>query len=214
MAMKGRNLLDEVARTSAGARADLGAEWVSAKDLFDGQLRSPEENLSKGQRLLSECLALDPECYEARIYLGLVHHVRGQRAIARKQFQMVLSASSDRRVRGFALLNLGNIHLDEGDLDGAVGLLLQLVESGVVREQPSLGTAYFNLGLAYGMTARFQECLAWFRRMEAELPHKRAWMAREVGRRSYFLHLIRSNPKAHIVADAFPAWFASRTVGA
>src|SRR5262245_2064478 len=214
MAMKGRNLLDEVARSSAGARSDLGAEWVSAKDLFDGQLRSPDENLSKGQRLLSECLALDPECYEARIYLGLVHHVRGQRAIARKQFQMVLSASSDRRVRGFALLNLGNIHLDEGDLDGAVGLLLQLVESGVVREQPSLGTAYFNLGLAYGMTARFQECLEWFRRMEAELPHKRAWMAREVGRRSYFLHLIRSNPQAHIVADAFPAWFASRTVGA
>ena len=213
MAMKGRNLLDEVGRSSVGG-SDLGADWVSARDLFDGQLRSPEENLGKGQRLLSECLALDPECYEARIYLGLVHHVRGQRAIARKQFQTVLSASSDRRVRGFALLNLGNIHLDEGDLDGAVELLLQLVESGIVREQPSLGTAYFNLGLAYGLTARFPECLEWFRRMEAELPHKRAWMAREVGRRSYFLHLIRNNPQAHIVADAFPAWFASRTVGA
>ncbi|HEX6812991.1 MAG TPA: tetratricopeptide repeat protein [Planctomycetota bacterium] len=214
MAMRGRNLLDEVARSGSGRSGELGAEWVAARDLFDGQLRSPEENLSKGQRLLTECLALAPECYEARIYLGLVHHVRGQRAVARKQFQMVLSASSDRRVRGFALLNLGNIHLDEGDLDGAVDLLLQLVESGVVHEQPSLGTAYFNLGLAYGLTARFQESLAWFQRMETELPHKRAWMAREVGRRSYFLHLIRSNPQAHIVADAFPAWFASRTVGA
>lgn len=209
MAMRGRSLLDEVARSGAGG----GAEWVVAKQLFDGQVRTADENLAKGQRLLSECLALDGQCFEARIYLGLVHHVRGQRALARRQFQEVLLNASDARIRGFALLNLGNIHLDEGDAEGAVRLLLQLVESGVIPEQPSLGTAYFNLGLAFGLNGQFEECKAWFLRMASELPHKRSWMAREVGRRSQFLHLIRNHPDARVVTEAFPSWFSVRPAG-
>lgn len=210
MAMRGRNLLDEVARSGAGS---AGPEWVAAKQLFDGQLRTADENLARGQRLLSECLGLDGECHEARIYLGLVHYVRGQRAMARRQFQEVLAHSQDRRIRGYALLNLGNLHLDEGDAEGAVGLLLQLVESGVIPEQPSLSTAYFNLGLAFGLTGRFGDCLAWFQRMVAELPHKRSWMARELERRSHFVHLIRNHPDARVVTEAFPAWFIARPAG-
>ncbi len=210
MAMRARNLLDEVSRGHTGA---VGPEWVAARDLFDGQLRTPDENLAKGQRLLAECLALEPECHEARIYLGLVHYVRGQRSAARRQFSEVLAHSEDRRIRGFALLNLGNIHLDEGDATGAVNLLLQLVNSGVIPEQPSLSTAYFNLGLAFGLNGQFGECLAWFQRMAKELPHKRSWMARELGRRSHFVHLIRNHPDAKVVSEAFPTWFLARPAG-
>ncbi|MCK5943866.1 MAG: zf-HC2 domain-containing protein, partial [Planctomycetes bacterium] len=108
MAMRGRNLLDEVARSEDANEVD----WVAAKDLFDGQLRTPEENLARGQRLLTECLALDPGGDDARIYLGLVHYARGQRALARKQFQHVLDQSGDQVMRGSALSNLSNIHLD------------------------------------------------------------------------------------------------------
>ena len=103
--------------------------------------------------------------------------------------------------------------LDEGDADGAVALLLQLVESGVIPEQPSLSTAYFNLGLAFGMTGQFGECLSWFQRMVRELPHKRSWMARELERRSQFVHLIRSHPDARVVTEAFPSWFVARPAG-
>jgi tetratricopeptide (TPR) repeat protein len=205
MAMRGRNLLDEVARSGEGGGEP---EWVTARDLFDGQLRSPEDNLSKGQRLLSECLGLDPSAHEARIYLGLVHYVRGQRLLSRKQFATVLAESQDRVIRGYALLNLGNLHLDEGDCDGAVDLLLQLMQSGVVGDQPRMTpTAFFNLGLAYGMKGQFQDCLHWFGRLHEETPHRRAWVARELGRRSHFLHLIRSNPEARAVAERFPGWF-------
>lgn len=223
MALRGRNLLDEVARSSAisvEGHADGpgplagGAEWVSAKDLFDGQLRSPAENLAKGQRLLSECLALDPSSHGSRIYLGLVHYVRGQRALSRNQFSQVLTGTRDPLLRGCALLNLGNIHLDEGDAERAVDLLLELVDSGVVRKEPSLCPAYFNLGLAYGMRGQFQECLRWFQHMLAELPHKRAWMGRELGRRSQFVHWIRSHRDACVVRDAFPAWFGSPATAA
>ena len=206
MAMRGRNLLDEVTRGEPA----LGPEWVTAKELFDGQLRTPAENLAKGQRLLTECLALDPSLLEARIYVGLVHYVRGQRALSRQQFAKVLEEAEDRVLRGYALLNLGNLYLDEGDWDGAVELLLELVDSGVAKEQPRMTpTAFFNLGLAYGLKGQFQACVHWFGRLHEETPHRRAWAARELGRRSQFLHLIRSNPEARVVKESFPAWFAA-----
>lgn len=211
MAMRGRNLLDEVARLEADPvlpGAVQSQEWVSAKDLFDGQLRTPADSLAKGQRLLTECLSLDPNAHESRIYLGLVHHVRGQRALARKQFAHVLANTDDRVMRGYALLSLGTMHLDEGDCEGAVQLLQEVIGSGVVREQPRLGMAYFNLGLAYGMKGDFPECLQWFRRLHDELPHRRSAVARELSRRSQFLHLLRSHPEIQgTFAASLPGWF-------
>jgi tetratricopeptide (TPR) repeat protein len=207
MAMKGRNLVDEVRRLTNGSGA--GGEWVTAQELFaQGQQRTPTENLAKGQRLLSECLALAPEHHEAMIYLGLVHHVRGQRALARKQFSLVLTGTADPVMRAFALLNLANVHLEEGDPEGAIVLLLQVVASGVVPRHPRFGMVYFNLALAYGHQGRFDESLAWFRRLHDELPHKRMAVARELTRRSQFTHLLRSHPEAEArLADTLPTWF-------
>jgi hypothetical protein len=204
MAMRGRNLLDEV------ERAGGAAEWVAAKELFDGQLRSADENLAKGQRLLTECLALEGDCHEARIYLGLLHYVRGQRSLARKQYQHVLAHSNERSVRAYALSNLANIHLDEGDRDGAIELLLGLIDSGVMQEQPRMATAYFNLALAYGLKEQFAESLRWFLRLDQALPHKRNLVAREISRRSQFVHLVRNHPDATPLKAAFPAWFPAR----
>lgn len=206
MAMRGRSLLDEVAR--AGAEGG-GGDWVAAKELFDGRWCSPTESLAKGQRLLTECLGLDPESHESRIYLGLVHHVRGQRTLAKKQFTQVLAGTDDRVMRGYALLNLGNLHLDEGDCDGAAELLHEVVESGVVEQQPRLGMAYFNLGLAYGLKREFDECLHWFQRLHDELPHRRGMVAKELRRRSQFLHIVRSHPGVQSrFAETLPVWFA------
>ncbi|MCR9245312.1 MAG: tetratricopeptide repeat protein [bacterium] len=208
MAMRGRNLLDEVAREAASKSGVVPPDWVAAKDLFDGRWCSPSESLAKGQRLLTECLGLDPDSHESRIYLGLVHHVRGQRALAKKQFSRVLAGTEDRVMRGYALLNLGNLHLDEGDCDGAAALLHQVVESGAVDEQPRLGMAYFNLGLAYGLKGEFDECLTWFQRLHDELPHRRGVVARELRRRSQFLHIVRSNPGIRgRFAQSLPVWF-------
>ncbi len=203
MAMRGRNLLDEVSRGDGVA----GPEWVAARELFDGQLRSPDENLAKGQRLLVECLALDAAAHDARIYLGLVHYVRGQRALARKQFAIVLAEASDARLRAYALANLGNIHLDEGDTEQAVTLFQQVVDSGVLRDLPNKSTAYFNLGLAYGLSGRFADSMRWFERLYQETPHRCAWAGRELGRRGQFLRMIQNRPEAKALADAFPTWF-------
>lgn len=208
MALRGRHFLAEVERWASG-HGGVGGEWVAAKELFgQGHLRTPAENLAKGQRLLAECMGLAPEHHEARIYLGLVHHVRGQRSLAKKQFTQVLTGTDDRTMRGFALLNLANVHLEEGDTEGAVTLLLQLVDSGVVTEQPRFGMAYFNLALAYGLQGRFEESHSWFARLHDEMPHKRIAVARELTRRRQFVHLLHNHPDAEVrLAKSFPAWF-------
>lgn len=207
MTMRGRSFLDELERWAERQGQNVG-EWVAAKDLFDQGLRTPAENLAKGQRLLSECLALLPDLHEARIYLGLVHHVRGQRTLARRHFSQVIAVAQDPVMRGFALLNLGNVHIEEGDCEGAIELLTELVESGVVHRQPRFGMAYFNLALAFGLLGRFEESHAWFRRLHEELPHKRQAVARELTRRSQFVYLLRSHPEVEgQFAQSFPAWF-------
>jgi hypothetical protein len=38
-------------------------------------------------------------------------------------------------------------------------------------------------------------------------------MARELGRRSQFVHLIRNHPDARVVSEAFPNWFLARPAG-
>jgi len=216
MAMRGRNLLDEVARLdaaagsspSAGSDQGASASWVSAQDLLDGRLASPDENMAKGQRLLAEALMLDPAIHEARIYLGLVHHVRGQRSLARRQFGLVLAATEDPVMRGYALLSLGTLHLDEGDHDGAVALLRQVIDSGLVAEQPRLGMAYFNLGLAYGLKGEFGSSLLWFRRLDEELPHRRNAIRSEIDRRHQFLQLLNDQPEVHeSFSRSLPHWF-------
>lgn len=203
MAMRGRSILDEVSREQEGG----APEWVAAKELFDGQLRSPAENLARGQRLLTECLALDPSADDARIYLGLVHYARGQRALARRQFDHVLQKSKDAVMRGFALSNLSNIHLDEGDFDGAVALLLEVVQSGAAKKQPRLIAAHFNLALAFGLKGGFEESLRWFEQLHRDAPHRRRWVAGELRRRSHFLHLVHTHPEARQLADCLPQWF-------
>jgi len=118
----------------------------------------------------------------------------------------VLARADDRRIRGFALLNLGNLMLAQGDADGAVDVLRQVVDSGAIAEQPQLGTAYFNLGLAHGFARRFEESATWFRRMLAEMPHKQAWMRRELRQRRDFVALVAGEPAAGVIADALPGW--------
>jgi tetratricopeptide (TPR) repeat protein len=207
MALRGRNFIAEITRWAHGNGQNV-KEWVVAQELFDHGMRSATENLAKGQRLLAECLALDEANHEARIYLGLVHHVRGQRSLARQQFTAVIASTNDQVMRGFALLNLGNVHLDEGDCEGAIQLLLQLVQSGVVAQQPRFGMAYFNLALAFGLLGQFDDSHLWFGRLHDELPHKRSIVARELTRRRQFVHVLRNHPEIEgRFAVSFPVWF-------
>lgn len=210
MLMRGRSVLDEVERLVRTHGEVVQGEWVAARDLFvGGNVRSAAENLANGERLLAECLQLAPDQHECRVYLGLIHHVRGANGEARNQFTHVLATTQDRLLRAYALLNLGNVMIDSGEAGGAVTLLQELVDSGIVREQPRFAMAYFNLALATGLTGRFDECSHWLQRMHMEFPHKRPAVAREIARRPQFRAMLREHPEqAARLARELPSWFA------
>lgn len=204
VAARGRALIDEIACSGRDA-----TKWVPAKELFDGGLRTPDENLARGQRLLSECIALDATRDDARIYLGLVHYARGQRALARKQLQLVLSRGEDVVMCAYARLHLSNILIDEGDLRAAISALLHVVESGALDPEPQFAHILFNLALAYGLDGDFEQSARWFDRLHERAPERRAWAARELSRRSHFQHLVHTHPRARELAQKLASWFSA-----
>lgn len=210
MFQRGRNLLDEVARIAG--HAAVPSEWIRARELFgDDWRRSPAQNLQKGTELLHEALLLDPDFHEARIYLGHAHHMAGDRQRAIAEFRTVLERAPDVDARGFALLNLGNIRLEDGDLDEAERLFLALVDSGAIQQTPQFGLIYFNLALAYGMQERFDECRRWLERLYSELPHKRRMIADEFRSREDFVASLSRHPGVYeSLARSFPCWFPGK----
>lgn len=210
MFQRGRNLLDEVERIAGPG--DVPTEWVRAKELFgDDWRRSPAENLRKGVKLLQEALMLDPEFHDARIYLGHAHHVAGDARRAIAEFEAVLEKAPDVGTRGFALFNLGNVHLEAGQLADAQRVFLALVESGAIEQSPQFGLIYFNLALAYGMQERFDECRRWLERLYSEMPHKRRMIADEFRSREDFLASLSRHPAVYeSLASSFPCWFPKK----
>ena len=210
MFLRGRNLLDEVERLEVGDDGRrLDGEWVRAKQLFsEGRLGSPTENLGKGKRLLRETLALRNDFHEARIYLGHAHHVGQENELAKREFGIVLDETADPIMRAFALENLGNVYLEEGQPRRGIAYFLELVQSGLIAREPRFFTTYFNLALAYGLLADFAECQTWFLRLHRDFPHKRRMIARELGSRHQFASVLGRHPVVLAeLARQFPEWF-------
>jgi tetratricopeptide (TPR) repeat protein len=238
MFQRGRNLVDEVERLAAGpgwspsdqngsfdqqvgadqnsadqGSADqVGSEWVRAKALFEGGgLHTPAENLLKGKDLLHEALMLSPDFHEARIYLGHAYHVAQEKTLACREFKSVLRGAKDANMRGFALLNLGNVFLEEGELELATAYFKKLVDSGVVDKSPHFGLIYFNLALVYGLRELFSDCEVWLQKLYHEMPHKRSMIAEELRSRPQFTGVLSRHPEAReSFARQFPCWFANR----
>ena len=206
LCMRGRNLLDEVDRLACG-RPD--AEWVRAKKLFDAeQQRSPSENMAKGMRLLREALMLSEDFHEARIYLGHAMTVLEQLDGARAEFTAVLDATGDKLIRAFALENLGISYMEECRYRDAVPYFLDLVDSGVVANEPRFFTSYFNLALSYGLLRQFAECELWLGRLHGEFAHKRRQVGVELRSRGQFCAMMGQNPQIQAgYALRFPEWF-------
>lgn len=217
MFQKGRNLIDEVERIAAGPGweeeqgddSQLGGEWVRAKSLFLGDgLRSPEENLAKGRELLQEALMLAPDYHEARIYLGHANHVAQEKTLAISEFKAVLRGTDDRNMRAFALLNLGNVFLEDGELQLAAGYFQELVNSGVVDNSPQFGLIYFNLALVAGLRGLTDECEDWLGKLYEKLPHKRRMIAEEIRSRPQLaIALGRIDGVMERFSQRFPGWF-------
>ncbi len=212
MCLRWRNLLDEVQRFSTSKQVHIGEEWVRAKVLFDNQGPSYlKDSLAKGKRLLREALMLREDYHEARIYLGQAYQVEEDRKRAMREYGRVLGDCREAKMRAFALENLGNVHLEEGEHGRAIPYFLELVDSGIIPKEPRFFTTYFNLALAYGNLSDFAKCEKWLGRLHDEFPHRRRMIARELKNRSQFARVIRRNAEVEgSLARKFPCWFQER----
>lgn len=220
MSLRGRNLVGELER-EARARGESDSGWVDARELFEpGALRSQEDNLGRADRLLTECLELDPDHHEARIYLAMVCAAQDRLPEARTALESVLrrtelSGGPTPTVgmtanRAYALLNLGNVYMEEGDCPRAIELFMELVDSGAASGHPRFGMVYFNLALAHGYLGEHEVAIGWFNRLHQELPHKRPMIGRELATKREFLEAIAQQPGfIERLAKTFPAWFAT-----
>ncbi|MHC4898391.1 MAG: hypothetical protein ACYTGW_14915 [Planctomycetota bacterium] len=214
MALRGRNLLDEVERLSETENMHVGEEWVRAKVLFDADPNYMKDNLAKGKRLLGEALALRPDYHEARIYMGQAHQMEGDLRRAKKEYARILSESREPKMRAFALENLGNVYLELDQQERALPYFLKLVESGIVKQEPRFFTSYFNLALAYAFISDFAKCEKWLARLHDEFPSKRRMVARELTTRDRFTGILRQNADVHrSLAGRFPCWFPNDSEG-
>ena len=209
MCLRGRNLLDEVERLSIREQMHVGQEWVRAKVLFSQrEIRNPVENLAKGKRLLREALMLWSDYHEARIYLGHSYQVEQKYERASREFSRVLEEARSLVIRAFALENLGNLYLEQGRLEDSVRLFLELVDSGVIEQEPRFHTTYFNLALAYGFMQKLEECEHWLETLDERFPHKRRFMASEFAKRTQFVGVLARHPEVlNRFAERFPTWF-------
>ncbi|MCA8942460.1 MAG: tetratricopeptide repeat protein [Planctomycetes bacterium] len=214
MFQRARNLLDEVERIAVvlpGSSTGVvrGSEWVRARELFEsGEIRTPAENLARGQELLREALILDEEQHDARIHLGHALHLSENNDAARVEFEKVLSFEIDLETRSYALLNLGNVHLDDGRFEQAIECFTELVDSGIVERSSNFGLTHFNLAIAYGLIEDFEQCEVWLSRLYREMPHKRRMIAEQLRAHEYFAETLARHPRAQrFLAERLPGWF-------
>ncbi|MEE9126918.1 MAG: hypothetical protein V3U11_07230 [Planctomycetota bacterium] len=225
VALRGRHLLDEVERLGEQENMHVGEEWVRAKVLFDSDPNYMRDNLAKGKRLLREALALRPNYHEARIYMGQAYQMEGGSAAtpadrarkmyrAQNEYAQILVDCKDAKMRAFALENLGNVYLELDQQERALPYFLELVESGVIRQEPRFFTTYFNLALAYAFVSDFVKCESWLTRLHDEFPHKRRMIARELDAKERFAGILRDNADLErSLAGRFPCWFQHESEG-
>ncbi len=209
MCLRGRNLLDEVERLGSDDGMNAGSEWVRAKTLFENrEPKSAEENLAKGKRLLREALMLSLEFHEARIYLGQAYQVEGDFNRARNAYSRVLAESEDRIIRAYALENLGNVYLEDDRPKQAIPFFQQLLDSGVIAQEPRFHTTYFNLALAHGLCGEFDALTQHLTSLYEGFPHRRRVIGMEIKSRESLLETLRQQPELLAgLVERFPCWF-------
>lgn len=125
----------------------------SPKDRFRAGTRAIERgDLRGGVETLANLAEENPEDVAVAVNLGAAYFTLGDYAAAAEQFERARRHGGDRpRV----LLNLAAARSALGDLDGAIDLLLRILEL-----DPQYRDCHYNLGIAYWRKGRIPEAMA------------------------------------------------------
>ena len=188
---RGRGFVDGVVLRGEDAP---GVDWQRARSLLNGRLKQIQSPLEKGRQLLSEALEVDPSHEEARIYLAFLHAHEGKPLLAAEQYRSVFRTALREENRGHAAVQLGRMHVSEGNHRRALACFRWVQISGLDRADERFFFVGFNVGHQYALMGRRERALAAFRKLIERHPRRLAEITELFARSHNLLRAIEAQP--------------------
>lgn len=160
---EGRGFVDGVLLSGKAEKA--GVDWGHARSMLNGRLKEIESPIEKGRHLLEEAIAADPAHEEARVYLAFLHAQEGKKLVAAREFGEIFEGALSEANRAHAAVQLGQLHVAEGDYRKALTYFRWVSISGVEERDDRFFFVLFNLGVLYALLRDQRRSLGYFRRL-------------------------------------------------
>jgi tetratricopeptide (TPR) repeat protein len=160
---EGRGFVDGVLLSGKADKASV--DWGHARSMLNGRLKAIESPIEKGRHLLEEAIAADPAHEEARVYLAFLHAQEGKKLVAAREFGEIFESALEEANRAHAAVQLGQLHVAEGDYRKAVTYFRWVSISGVEERDDRFFFVLFNLGVLYALLRDQRRSLGYFRRL-------------------------------------------------
>jgi tetratricopeptide (TPR) repeat protein len=190
---QGRGFVDGVLM-SGKSDETKGVDWQHARSMLNGRLKEIESPIEKGRRLLEEAVSADPAHEEARLYLAYLHSHEGKRLIAAREFGEIFESAMQDSNRGHAAVQLGQLHVAEGDHRRALTYFRWVSISGLEERDDRFFFVLFNIGVLYAILRDRRRSLGYFRRLLDRHPDKVDDVARLFATAKNFQQAIDEQP--------------------
>ena len=159
LAHKGEALSREQRSIAAQQRTRRGALPDARRDLFpENETIEAGEAFESGRACLEQCLRIDAERHDARIYLAKYFSVAGRYDRARQLLRTVLHSRADTKTKFFALQQLSRVYSATRQFERAVALEREVLQQAE-RDQNDLyqAAALTNLSIYCVKLGRLDE---------------------------------------------------------
>ncbi|RKY21751.1 MAG: hypothetical protein DRQ55_03140 [Planctomycetota bacterium] len=201
--------VDRLAAAGAVASRD-GARHDSSRRLLARSSHAGAGAVLKGRRFLEESLALQPDHDEARLYLGFALLVSGRVDRARAEFRRVNREAAEPALRLMAMQWLGNLAVNTGRLDDAIGCYEEVVTSDIAVGESRLFSSFLNMPVTLAKLGRWDEAAGHFSVLAQRFPERIDHVREMLAGMTAFRRLLDQNlPLQRTLHDKVPGLFAA-----
>lgn len=200
--------MDDLAKMSSTSNR----RYKRAKLFFRSRGNLRADYMELGRRFMEECLAVDPNRAEPRLYLGAYFDVAARNyKKAREQFRRVLALPGvSEQYRAQAFINLGNMYVIEYRYAEALECFKDVAKSGVVKRYPQLFRGLIFLATTYAKLGDFEQSVRTFVETVKDYPKRVDEMRKALKSMRTFQNVVESQPsyRRHL-EERLPVLFAS-----
>jgi tetratricopeptide (TPR) repeat protein len=209
---RARRRLTQIDRLQAAGSAEPRDVLLRdrSRRLMDQSSRAGSGAVLKGRRFLEECLALQPDHDEARLYLGFALLVSGRVDRARAEFRRVNRDSSDPALSLMAMQWLGNLAVNIGRFDEAIDCYEAVVTSDAAPGESRLFSSFLNMPVTLAKLGRWEEAAGHFSVLAQRFPERIDQVREMLAGMTAFRRLLDQNiPLQRTLHDKVPGLFAA-----